>query len=146
VIAGPTLIVTRDDSTLTYFVDARLAQAFGWGSASVYVNRSVGTASGLGSTTENTSFGAVLQATLRRFEFELAPRYTITESVGGNAVDVHSLAVDLRAAYRLTDWLAAVGGYHFFKQRSESTGATLARDIDQNRAFLGMQFGWPFRL
>lgn len=144
--AGPTLIVTRDETTLSSFVDARLAQVFGWGSASVYVDRSVGTASGLGSTTENTSFGAVVQATLRRFELELAPRYTITESVGSNAVDVHSLTVDLRVAYRLTDWLAAVGGYHFFQQTSESTGSTLARDIDQNRAFLGMQFGWPFRL
>lgn len=147
VIAGPTVIITDHDTTVTPFVSANLIQAFGWGSLSVYANRSVGTAGGLGDTTENTSFGLIFQAAvLRRFVFEIAPRYSISESVGSNAVDVHSLSVDLRAAYRFTDWLAAVGGYRFFQQTSDSTTASIARDVDQHRVFLGLQLGWPFRL
>ena len=146
--AGPTVIVTRHDSTVGPYVNAYLTQRFAWGSASAYFNRSVGTAGGLGGTTENTSLGGVLQATtlLRNLVLELAPRYTIAESVGGGgAVNVHSFTVDLRAAYRVTHWLAAVGGYRFFQQRAESALSTLARDVDQNRVFFGLEFGWPFK-
>lgn len=147
VTVGPTVIVTKHDTTLNAYADAHLTQLFAWGSASAYVNRYVGTGSGLGGVTENTSFGGVLQATtlLRNLVLELVPRYTIVESVSGGAVDVKSFTVDLRAAYRFTNWLAAVGGYRFFQQRAESTLSSLARDVDQNRVFLGLQFGWPLK-
>jgi hypothetical protein len=148
VTLGPTVVVTKRESTLSPYVNANITQLFAWGSASGYFTRSVGTAGGLGGTTENTSIGGVLQATtlLRNLVLEVAPRYGIAESVGGGGrVDVHSFSVDLRAAYRFTNWLAAVGGYRFFQQRSESTLSNLARDVDQNRVFIGLQFGWPFK-
>lgn len=149
VTAGPTIIVTEHphDVSVTPFVDANLTQLFGWGSLSVFANRSVGTSGGVGDTTANTSFGAALRAAiLRRFVIEIAPSYSISESVSGNAVDVHAFSVDLRAAYRFTDWLAAVGGYRYFHQTSDSASASIARDVEQNRAFLGLQVGWPFRI
>ena len=147
VTAGPTVIVTKHESTLGSYVNANLTHLFAWGSASAYVNRYVGTAGGLGGVTQNTSIGAVLQATtlLRHLVLEFAPRYTMAESVSGGAVDVHSFTIDLRAAYRLTDWLAAVGGYRFFQQHAESALSSLARDVDQNRVFVGLQFGWPMK-
>ncbi|MGH2670299.1 MAG: hypothetical protein ACRDH5_14480, partial [bacterium] len=147
VTAGPTVVVTKHESTLTPYVNANLTQLFAWGSASAYFNRYVGTAGGLGGTTANTSLGGILQATtlLRNLVIEFAPRYTVAESVGGDAVDVRSFTLDLRAAYRFTDCLAVVGGYRFFHQQAESTLSSLARDVDQNRVFLGVQFGWPFK-
>ena len=46
--------------------------------------------------------------------------------------------------------VAFVAGYQFFHQRSDSTavttsGAPFANDADQNRLFVGLQFGYPIR-
>jgi hypothetical protein len=147
VTVGPTVRVTKHESGVSPFVNANLTNLFAWGSASAYFNRYVGTAGGFGGTTENTSLGGVLQATtlLRDLVLEVAPRYGVSQSAGGSGVDVHSFTIDLRAAYRFTSWLAAVGGYRFFQQRSESTFSTLAGEVDQNRLFFGLQFGLPLK-
>ena len=52
--------------------------------------------------------------------------------------------------YRLTDYVAIIGGYQFFHQRSNSTqlstlGLPLANDADQNRVFFGLSFGYPIK-
>jgi hypothetical protein len=146
VIVGPSVRVSKAETGLSPFVNASLTDLFAWGSATAYFTRYVGTSGGLGGTTENTSLGGVLQVTtvLRDLVLEAAPRYSISKSVGGGgAIDVRSFAIDLRAAYRLTSWLAAVGAYRFFQQRSESASTSLARDVDQNRVFFGVQFGFP---
>jgi hypothetical protein len=143
---GPTVRVSKDESGVSPYVNAHLTNRYAWGSAGVYFTRYVGTAGGLGGTTENTSAGAVVQVTtlLRDLVLEFSPRYGKSESAEGTGIDVHSFSVDLRAAYRFTTWLAAVGGYRFFQQRSDSV-STLARDVDQNRVFLGLQFGLPIK-
>ena len=147
-ILGPTVRVSKEETGVTPYADASLTDLFSWGSASLYVNHYVGTAGGLGGTTENTSVGGIVQITtwLRDLVLEAAPRYSISKSVGGgNAIDVRSFSIDLRAAYRFTSWLAAVGGYRFFQQRSDSGSTSLARDVDQNRLFFGVQFGYPIK-
>jgi hypothetical protein len=147
-IVGPTVLVTRDDTSLSPFADVSLTDLFSWGSATVYFSRVVGTAGGLGGTTENTSIGGLVQVTslLRDLALEAGPRYSTAHSTGGgSAIDVRSFSLDLRATYRFTPWLAGVAGYRFFMQRSDSTGTTLAGDVDQNRVFLGAQFGYPFK-
>lgn len=147
VVGGPSVVVTDQGTEVRPYVDMHLTQIFGWGSLTAFANRSIGAAGGLGDTTENTSFGVLFQAAiLRRFVFEIAPTYTISESVAGNAVDVRSFTVDLRAAYRFTDWFALVAAYRYYQQTSDSTSAAIARDVNQNRALLGLQFGWPIRL
>jgi hypothetical protein len=150
VLVGPTVRLIRNEvDGVTPFAEANLTSLFSWGTASVFGTHYVGTAGGLGGTTENTSVGALVQFStlLRDLVIEFGPRYSISKSVGGqrSAVDVRSLTADLRIAYRFTEWLAAVGGYRFFQQRSDSTGTTLAGDVDQQRAFLGVQFGYPFK-
>jgi hypothetical protein len=146
VTAGPTVRVTEDDTGVSPFVNAHVTNLFAWGSATAYFTHEVGTGGGLGGTTVNTSAGALLQITtlLRNLVLEVAPRYNISESVEGTGIDVRSFTVDLRASYRFTSWLAAVAGYRFFQQRSE-TLTSLAQDVDQNRISLGLQFGWPIK-
>ncbi|HET6320377.1 MAG TPA: hypothetical protein VFG86_28300, partial [Chloroflexota bacterium] len=56
----------------------------------------------------------------------------------------------LQVTYRLTDWVAVIGGYQFFHQRSDSTqlssiGTPIANDADQSRVFVGLTFGYPIR-
>jgi hypothetical protein len=145
--AGPTVWVTRDDTGVSPYVNAQLTNLFRWGSASAYFTHYVGTAGGLGGTTENTSVGGILQVTtlLRDLVLEAAPRFSQSKSLEGNGIDVRSFTVDLRAAYRFTNWLAGVVGYRFFQQRSDTAGG-LARDVDQSRVFAGVQLGWPIKV
>ena len=56
----------------------------------------------------------------------------------------------LQATYRVTPWISLIGGYQFFRQRSDGTevariGTFIATDADQNRVFFGVQFGYPIR-
>jgi hypothetical protein len=148
-VVGPTVRVTRNESpSLSPYADATITSLFSWGSATAYFQRSVGTAGGAGGTTENTSFGGLVQVTslVRDLILEAGPRYSIAESTGGGgAIDVRSFALDLRATYRFTSWLAGIAGYRLFLQRSDSASTSIARDVDQNRVFLGAQFGFPVK-
>jgi hypothetical protein len=147
VFAGPTIWVTSGDSGVSPYVNAQITNLFSWGSASAYFNHYVGTAGGLGGTTENMSLGGIVQVVtlLRDLVLDAAPRFNRSKSVGGGSIDVRSFTVDLRVAYRFTNWLSAVAGYRFFLQRSDSSTG-LARDVDQSRVFAGVQFGWPIKV
>lgn len=145
-VAGPTVRVSREETGVSPFASASLTGLYAWGTVTGFASHYVGTAGGLGGTTENTAVGALVQVTtlMRDLVLEAAPGYFISKSVGGgSAIDVRSFTLDLRAAYRFTSWLAAVGGYRFFAQRSDSASTSLARDVDQNRLFVGIQFGYP---
>jgi hypothetical protein len=148
VIVGPTVRVSRDETGVGPFADATLVSLFSWGATNAYANHYVGVAGGLGGTTENTSVGVLVQVNtwLRDFIFEAGPRYSLAKSTGGgSSIDVNSLSFDLRALYRFTTWLSGIAGYRFFQQRSSSTSTSLAGDVDQNRVFLGVQFGYPIK-
>lgn len=135
---------------VTPAVTASYTQRMTFGSIGANFDRQVSTAGGLGGTTDNTSFGFSVDVTTlaRGLTLSFAPRYSIVESPDSNRVDIHSITVPLTATYRLTAWLAAVARYQFYQQRSDSTvrnaaGRLIAEDADQNRLFVGLQFGSP---
>ncbi len=151
IIAGPTLRETSGEWGVSPFVSANLSEEFYWGAASLSFTRVVGTAGGLGGTTENTTIGGVVSLTglLRELRVELAPRYSIANSTGpsgtSNNVDAKAFNIGLRASYQFTPWLAGVFGYRFFHQRSDTVTSLVTNDVDQNRLFFGVQFGAPIK-
>jgi hypothetical protein len=150
---GPMFVEQGGDSYITPAVTATYRQATEFGSVTAFYDRNIGTAGGLGGTTINQLFGGSIDViTLRRgLTLTFAPQYSIVKTHESNRIDVESLILPVSATYRFNDWVAAVASYQFFRQRSDSTlrtesGAELARDGDQNRIFVGVQFGYPFRL
>ena len=131
---------------------ASYAQRVFFGTIGVTFDRTLGTAGGLGGTTDNTSVGANVQVTTlaKGLLLSFAPTHAIAESPDGR-IDTRAITVPLQVTYRLTPWLALVGAYQFFHQRSSGTaagptgqtGQSLAINADQNRIWLGLQFGYP---
>jgi hypothetical protein len=148
---GPTIQVPEDGETEVFpAITASLQQRFSWGAASVQYDRAVGTSGGLGGTTENQSLGAVVQIDrlVRGLIVQIAPRYTRTTSTTGNNIEVDSLSLTLQARYEFTRFVSAIAGYTYYRQRSDSTstsvgGTVASNDVDQNRVFVGLQFGYP---
>src|SRR5262249_44288337 len=126
-----------------------LVQQFQFGSASVHYDRSVAVAGGLGGPTENQTVGGTLRMLLQRdLTVDFSPAYTMTKSIGNAGIDVKALTVVVRAAYQVTPWLSALASYNFFRQRTENSltaAGLVVNDVDQNRVFLGLQFGYPIR-
>ncbi len=152
---GPTFELpegnTRDDR-ITPAVTASYEQRTFFGLVRADFDRRVGTAGGVGGTTDNTSFGARVDVTTltRGLTLSLAPRYSIVKSPEDQRrIDIQSFTMPLTATYRLTAWVAAVASYQFFRQRTDGpvlnrAGLVVAEDADQNRVFVGLQFGYPF--
>jgi hypothetical protein len=151
---GPSIQVPEEGDTSVFpAITATLQQRFAWGSASLQYDHSIATAGGLGGTTENQSLGAVVQVdrVLRGLIVQLAPRYTRETSTIGNSIEVDSFSLTLQARYEINRFVAVYGGYTYFMQRSDSVVATsagviAANDVDQNRVFLGLQFGYPIKI
>jgi hypothetical protein len=150
--AGPTFEVQEGDTRVTPAVSASYRQRVPFGAVGLSYDRAVGIAGGLGGTTHNQLIaGFVDVITLTRgLTLQLLPRYTTEESSRGDRVDVQSFTVALQGTYRLTAWMSLIGGYQFFRQRSDSAAVTnigtpIANDADQNRVFFGIQFGYPIR-
>lgn len=151
---GPTIQVPENgDTSLFPAVTASLQKQFSWGAATLQYDHAVGTAGGLGGTTENQSLGAVVQVDrlVRGLVVQAVPRYTRSSSTEGNAIDVDAVSLTLQARYEITRYVAAIAGYTFFMQRSNSAvvtggGIVTAGDVDQNRVFVGLQFGYPITI
>ncbi len=150
VSAGPTIEVSDDGRDLVKpAVTASLRQEFQLGSASFGYDRSVGTAGGLGGTTENDVVTGLLRLSelWRGLSVELSPRYTHARSSlfrsSGSRIDAHTWSVGLRSVYKVTTWMSLYLGYTFYQQRSNTS---LAADADQDRASFGVQFGYPLTL
>jgi hypothetical protein len=116
-------------------------------------DRRVGTAGGLGGPTDDTRIGARVDVTTltRGLTLSLAPRYNIVKSPPDDdrRIDIQSFTMPVTATYRLTAWVAAIASYQFFRQRTGggpvvNRGLIVAEDADQNRLFVGLQFGYPF--
>jgi hypothetical protein len=150
---GPSFELKEDSSTrVTPAVTAGYRQRLPFGAWGVSYDREIGTAGGLGGTTDNQLVSAFVDVTTlaRGLTVQLAPRYSIVESARDDSIDVRSFTMSLQAIYRVTSVVAFVAGYQFFHQRSDSTvvssaGTLLATDADQNRLFFGIQFGAPIR-
>jgi hypothetical protein len=151
-LSGGPIFVERDsDNFIEPGIAASYQQTFAFGSVGASYNRYIGTAGGLGGITTNQSAGVIVDVItlLKGLTVSFAPQYN-TEKSRDNRIDVQSFLFPLTAIYRLTPWVAAVASYQFFRQRSDSTirtrsGNELANDADQNRLFVGLQFGYPIR-
>ena len=150
---GPSFeIKDGGDSRVAPAVSASYRQRLPFGAIGLAYDREIGTAGGLGGTTDNQLISAFLDVTTlaRGLVVQLLPRYSIVESPNSSRIDVQSFTAALQVTYRLTSWMSLLGGYQFFHQRSDSTtpttaGTTIANDADQNRVFFGVQFGYPIR-
>jgi long-subunit fatty acid transport protein len=150
---GPSTEIKEDSSTrVTPAVTAGYRQRLGFGAWGLTYDRAIGTAGGLGGTTDNQLIAAFLDVTTlaRGLTVQVSPRYSIVESPRDDSIDVRSFTLGVQATYRITPVVALVAGYQFFHQRSDSTiltsaGTPLAADADQNRVFVGIQFGYPIR-
>jgi hypothetical protein len=151
VSGGPSFVhdTGTNDDRVAPTVSASLVQRLAFGLAALVYERSVGTAGGLGGTTDNQSIGAVFRVfPLRGLALEVAPRYITTES-DDSSIDVKAWSLPLRVSYQINRYLTAVAGYQFFRQRSTGTlrdalGTTsLGSDVDQNRVAVGLQIGYP---
>lgn len=150
---GPSVeIKDGGDSRVTPAVSASYRQRLPFGAVGLAYDREIGTAGGLGGTTDNQLISGFLDVTTlaRGLVIQLLPRYSIVESPDSDRVDVQSFTASLQVTYRLTSWMSLLGGYQFFHQRSDSevrtsVGTAIANDADQNRVFFGVQFGYPIR-
>jgi hypothetical protein len=147
---GPTFEFKEGgDDRVTPAVTASYSQRVFFGNVGVNFDRQVTTAGGLGGTADNTSFGVRIDVNtlLRGLTLTFAPRYSMLESED-DRIDLRVISLPIVATYRITAWLAAVASYQFYQQRNDGvtrsrTGAFVAEDADQNRVFVGLQFGYP---
>jgi hypothetical protein len=150
--AGPSILVTDRDTTVSPAVSARLTQGLSWGAMGVFYDRSIGTSGGFGGPSDNQAFGGNIsvRTLLRGLSIDFSPRYsmTSTESAAQSQSDIKTLSLNLSARYQIARYIAIVGSYTFLQQRgsgnaSLANGTTAATDVDQNRINLGLQFGYP---
>jgi long-subunit fatty acid transport protein len=125
-------------------------QKMWFGAIGAGFDRQIATAGGLGGVTDNTSIsGRVDVITLMRgLTVSFLPRYSWVKSGNSSRIDISSITLPLQVTYRITAWMAAVARYQFYQQRTASevrdtAGNLLAADADQNRVFVGLQFGYP---
>ena len=150
---GPTFEIANGVSTrVTPTITASYAQRVFFGSVGLSYDRYVGTASGFGGPTDNDLVSGYLNITtlMRGLTVQFLPRYSNVQSPLSNRIDIQSFTAALAAIYRITDFVAIIGGYQFFHQRSGGTGLTnfgtaIANDADQNRVFFGVTFGYPIK-
>jgi hypothetical protein len=150
VSGGPTIQVPEEGETDIFpAITASLQQRFPWGSAAVQYDHAVGTSGGLGGTTENQSLGAIVQLDrlMRGLLVQFVPRYTRSTSTVGDEIDVHSFSLTLQGRYEINRYIAAIAGYtHFLQRSSSAVGGAVAGEVDQNRVFVGLQFGYPITI
>jgi hypothetical protein len=146
VVGGPSFLISDGDTSVSPAVTATLTWLQRWGSISLAYDRAIRAGAGQGGATDTQSFGGAVQVTTlaRGLGVAFSPRYTISESeeVARNRTDDKTLTLNLSATYQIARYVSLVGSYTFFNQRSSGGGADQA-DVDQNRVFLGLQFGYP---
>ena len=150
--AGPSILITDRNTTVSPAVSARLTQEMSWGFMGVFYDRSIGTTGGFGGPSDNQAFGGNIAARtlLRGLTIDFSPRYTMssTESAARSQSDIKTLTLNLSARYQIARYIAIVGSYTFLQQRGSgnaalANGNTALSDVDQNRVNLGLQFGYP---
>jgi hypothetical protein len=151
--AGPSFLTMNGTTRVRPAAITDLTQLFSWGSASLLADATITTAGGLGGPVLDYGVGGSVKVTkvLRGLVVEVAPRYAEAKSIEGSAIDIRTFTFPVYASYQLTSWLAVIGSYTFFHQRSDSTlrtaaGLPFASDADQHRVSLGLQVFYPIRV
>ena len=150
---GPSIEVTKGGGTrVTPAITASYAQRVFFGSVGLSYDRYIGTASGFGGPTDNDFVSGYVNITtlMRGLTVQFLPRFSNVQSPNSDRIDIQSFTAALAAIYRITDFVALIGGYQFFHQRTGSTAVTnigtpVANDADQNRVFFGVTFGYPIK-
>ena len=142
------------DSRVTPAITAAYEQRMFFGTIRADFDRRIGVAAGVGGPTDNTSVGGRIDllTLMRGLTLSLGARYAWVQSPDNDPrIDIQTFTMPLTATYRLTAWIAAVAGYQFYRQRTggapvvnQRSGLVIAEDADQNRVFVGLQFGYPF--
>ena len=148
VTGGPSFLVSEGDTSVSPAVTAIISQTQRWGGISFAYDRAIRAAGGQGGPADTQSFtGNVAVTTLARgFTLGFSPRYTISnsEDVARSRSDIKALTLNLNANYQIARYVSIVGSYTFFNQRTDGgSGSSQQVDVDQNRVFLGLQFGYP---
>jgi len=123
---------------------ASLVQLLSFGSASLNYHQGTSVAGGFGGSNDTLSVSGLLtlNTLLRDLLVVGGPTYTRSDPLFSqvNQFKLWSVSLDIRAIYRITPLLSAVGSYSFFLQRS---GGPSNADVDQNRVRFGLQVGYP---
>src|SRR5262245_13122873 len=123
---------------------ASLVQLLSFGSVRLDYNQGVSVAGGFGGSNNTLSVSGLLtlNTLLRNLLVVGGPTYSRSDPLFSQAGQsaLWSVSLDIRAIYRITPLLSAVGSYSFFLQRSGGSNA----DVDQNRVRFGLQVGYPF--
>jgi hypothetical protein len=150
---GPTFV--REDGRggrIAPYVNAEVFKVYEWGTAALRYTYDVGLAGGLGGVTDNQTveLNVLVSRVWRGLSIEFTPQYQMSES-DDRTIDIASFSLPIRLTYQFTPWFSLMGGYAFYYQRDDSTlrgpvtGEPLARDVDQNRVFFAVLFGYPIR-
>jgi hypothetical protein len=150
---GPSIVETDgQDTRIAPAVTASLRQRFERWSAGITFDRAVDVSGALGVVSDVTMIRGdfLVFGLMRGLTVDFRPEFKMYESPGDNQVDVKSFSLPLQATYQIKPWLGVSAGYVFFHQRSNSrpgttVGTTLGNDVDQNRVFVGVQFGYPIK-
>jgi len=146
--------VRKDGKTrVTPAITASYGQRTFFGSVGLAYDRSIGTASGLGGPTDNDIVTGYINVTtlMRGLTVSFLPSFSNVQSPHSDRIDIQSFTMRIQITYRFTEYVALVGGYQLFHQRSDSTavssiGTPVANDADQNRVFFGLTVGYPIRV
>jgi hypothetical protein len=80
-----------------------------------------------------------LTTLLRGLVLGITPRYTRSDrDIEGGEEKIEALSVNVGATYQIARSISLIASYTFFAQREDGF-----EDIDQNRAFLGLQYAYP---
>jgi hypothetical protein len=145
-LAGPQVLTEADDASLGWVLRADIRQLLSWGVAGLAYVHDQATTGGLGGVEETHTVSGQLGVSrlVRGLVLTLTPSYSRTESDNGDG-NLQAFNISVQGGYQLASWLTVVAAYSFFDQRI-SGGTSRARNVDQNRIFVGLQFGYPLRL
>ena len=146
---GPTFETSADGKDRTEVaITAWLRQAFQLGYIGLDYDRGIGTAGGLGGTTENDlilgRFG--LTGLVRGLSADLTIAYGHIQSSivrsSDRRIDLETLSSGVRFVYQPKTWMSLYFGYLFYEQLPNTAVGAKA---DQDRVSFGVLFGYPLK-
>jgi hypothetical protein len=139
-IGGPSLTTRENEpDRITPSVRATLEQTFRAGFLLVGYDRNI-SAETVGIRDRQIAFASLrLTTLLRGLVLGITPRYTRSDrDIEGGEEKIEALSVNVGATYQIARSISLIASYTFFAQREDGF-----EDIDQNRAFLGLQYAYP---
>jgi hypothetical protein len=148
ILGGPSVVFQSGETSVTPAGSISLSQRFKYGAVSLSYNRGLGTAGSFGGVTDNQAVAALLtlDSLLKGFSLSIGPRYTKSDTIERRDQpneETTALNAGIDATYQIARSVALFFSYNYFHERSKSDQSPTEK-IDQNRVFVGIQFGYPF--